>query len=158
MHRYRSARRDRVRRAMARRADACRRDSDGYTLIEVVVTLGLLAITLLPLASVFYGAESANTANREYGDAFAGIHRILKDGPTLCGREMMERGEHGSQALQVARNARRINRVRVNGNVILGFVSHTLERSQIWVLVGKPNLKAGRAAPKLWSFEPSRKV
>jgi type II secretory pathway pseudopilin PulG len=43
----------------------------GYTLIEVVVSLGLLAITLLPLASVFYGAESANSANREYGDAIA---------------------------------------------------------------------------------------
>lgn len=43
----------------------------GYSLIEVVVALGLLAITLLPLASVFYGAEAANSANREYGDAIA---------------------------------------------------------------------------------------
>src|SRR5579862_4630670 len=50
---------------------APRPEEAGYSLIEVVVALGLLAITLLPLASVFYGAEAANSANREYGDAIA---------------------------------------------------------------------------------------
>jgi len=48
-----------------------RRDEVGFTLIEVAVALALLAVVLLPLASVFYGAESANAANREYGDAIA---------------------------------------------------------------------------------------
>ena len=41
------------------------------TLLEVAVALGLLAIVLLPLASVFFGGEAASAANREYGDAIA---------------------------------------------------------------------------------------
>jgi len=48
-----------------------RRDEVGFTLIEVAVALALLAVVLLPLASVFYGAQSANADNREYGDAIA---------------------------------------------------------------------------------------
>ena len=35
------------------------------------MALALLAIVLLPLASVFYGGESASSNNREYGDAIA---------------------------------------------------------------------------------------
>ena len=35
------------------------------------MALALSAIVLLPLASVFYGAEGANADNREYGDAIA---------------------------------------------------------------------------------------
>jgi hypothetical protein len=35
------------------------------------VALGLLAIVLLPLASVFFGGEAASADNREYGDAIA---------------------------------------------------------------------------------------
>lgn len=47
------------------------RDESGYSLIEIVVVLGLLAIVMLPLASVFYGTEKAESYNREYGDAIA---------------------------------------------------------------------------------------
>jgi prepilin-type N-terminal cleavage/methylation domain-containing protein len=51
--------------------ECSRRDEVGFTLIEVAVALALLAVVLLPLASVFYGAQSANADNREYGDAIA---------------------------------------------------------------------------------------
>src|SRR6202035_1612927 len=48
-----------------------RQGESGLTLIEIAVVLGLLAIVLLPLASVFYGGEKASANNREYGDAIA---------------------------------------------------------------------------------------
>jgi prepilin-type N-terminal cleavage/methylation domain-containing protein len=48
-----------------------RREDTGFTLIEVAIALALLSIVLLPLASVFYGGETAAANNREYGDAIA---------------------------------------------------------------------------------------
>jgi prepilin-type N-terminal cleavage/methylation domain-containing protein len=48
-----------------------RREDAGFTLIEVAVALAVLSIVLLPLASVFYGGESASANNRQYGDAIA---------------------------------------------------------------------------------------
>jgi type II secretory pathway pseudopilin PulG len=44
---------------------------DGYTLVEIVVAVGVLGIVMLPLASVFYWSATADAANRENGDAIA---------------------------------------------------------------------------------------
>ena len=41
------------------------------TLIEMVVALGVIGILLLPLAGVFYTAQSTDAQNRSYGDAIA---------------------------------------------------------------------------------------
>jgi hypothetical protein len=46
-------------------------DENGLALVEVVVSLGVLGIVLLPLANVFYGGENVSAGNREYGDAVA---------------------------------------------------------------------------------------
>jgi len=47
------------------------RGEEGLSLIEVVVSLGVLAIVMLPLAGVFYTGATASASNREYGDAIA---------------------------------------------------------------------------------------
>jgi prepilin-type N-terminal cleavage/methylation domain-containing protein len=46
-------------------------DEAGFTLIEQLVSLSVVAILLLPVAGIFYTGASGNANNRAYGDAVA---------------------------------------------------------------------------------------
>jgi prepilin-type N-terminal cleavage/methylation domain-containing protein len=48
-----------------------RPDTEGFTLLEVMVALSVLAIVVLPVAGVFYGGATRAGYNRDYGDAVA---------------------------------------------------------------------------------------
>lgn len=46
-------------------------NESGFTLIEEIVALALLAVVLLPIATIYYTGQKGSADNREYGDAVA---------------------------------------------------------------------------------------
>jgi hypothetical protein len=83
----------------------------------------------------------------------AGVDGILEYGASLFWRKMMKRRKHRSESLQFTRDFYRINRVRIENNVILRSRSDILECPEVWVFIRKQNVKG----PSI-GLELSRKV
>lgn len=56
---------------------------EGLSLLEVAVSLAILAVLLLPLAGVFYTAAAANADNRDYGAAVGLADKALADAESV---------------------------------------------------------------------------
>ncbi len=110
-----------------------------------------------------YEADGRRSAlgGLKYADAFAGIDRILQNGASILRRKMMERCKHRSQPLQCTRNLHRVNRLRIESNVVVRGRADTLECLEIRIFIREPNLKArgifcGVPASQLSQQDPTR--
>ena len=77
--------------------------------------------------------------------------RILQNGASILRRKMMERRKHRSLGPSSTRNVHRVDRVRIEGDVMLGSRVDLLECPEIWIFVREPNLKRRRAPPSFAS-------
>ena len=61
-----------------------------------------------------------------------------------------ERREHRSKPLQFTRNFHRVNRARIESNVILSSRSDILKCPEVWVFICEPNVKGRYVSLELW--------
>jgi len=70
-----------------------------------------------------------------------GVDGILEYGASFFWRKMMKRRKHRSEPLQFMGDLRRINRVRIESNVIPRGRPDILECPEVWVLIREQYLK-----------------
>jgi hypothetical protein len=71
----------------------------------------------------------------------AGVDGILEYGASLFWRKMMKRRKHRSKPLQFTGDSRRINRVRIESNVIIRSRFDILECTEVRVFIREQNMK-----------------